>query len=63
MSEIEKLASLTDRQDIEDIAIDIAILVDDKYPGTYDYVEAAARGILLSMYKNVHTCQTQDIVV
>lgn len=63
MNEIEQLASLTDRTTIEDVAIDIAILVDDRYPGTYDYVLASASGILQSMYANVHTCQTQDIVV
>lgn len=63
MDEIEQLASLTDKTDLEDVAIDIAILVEDKFPGTYDYVKESAQAILLSMYANLHACQTQDIVV
>ena len=56
MNDIKQLASLTDRFDIEGAAIDIAILVDDRYPGTYDYVKRASLEIL-------QACQTQDIVV
>lgn len=51
MNDIEELARLTDRNDIEDIAIDIAILVDDRFPGTYDYVKKASLEVLKSSIK------------
>lgn len=63
MNEIDKIALLSDREDFLDVAIDIAILVDDKYAGAYDYVKECAIKILESMYANVHTCKTQDVVV
>lgn len=63
MNEIDEIALLSDREDCLDAAIDIAILVDDKYPGTYAYVQECATKILSSMYANVYTCKTQDIVV